>query len=168
MIGSEAEQRGRRTSFPELKAETKRFLAWNLAQQGLGCTAIGDALGLSKRAARKHVMRAQREKARGRVVAEVYRRLCLERLLRVPDLDARSRDAARRVHAYGGVVDERVDLYAVIRHDQALCHICRDPVEPDELAFDHVVPLVHGGTHSTGNVRVAHVHCNAAKGARLD
>jgi hypothetical protein len=47
-----------------------------------------------------------------------------------------------------------------------------DPVlawpHPQSRVLDHIIPLALGGTHTQGNVRIAHWLCNARKGARMD
>ena len=36
-----------------------------------------------------------------------------------------------------------------------------------DLQMDHVVPLARGGSHTYGNLRPAHGHCNRRKHAKL-
>ena len=62
---------------------------------------------------------------------------------------------------------EPVDYDAILRRDLGYCHICGKPVHPDELHFDHVIPLARGGAHSTENISVAHAICNLRKGTSL-
>jgi len=156
-------------AFEELAAEARAFVVWNLARQGLGTGEIVRTLGIPKGTVRKMLRRATREEARQRAFETAYGAWCLNAAREIPaaTLASRSRSAARRVYAYGGEVVGVVDLAAVIERDEARCHICKRPVEPAELAFDHVVPLVLGGKHESANVRVAHARCNGEKGARL-
>jgi 5-methylcytosine-specific restriction endonuclease McrA len=155
--------------FEELRAEARRFVVWNLASQGLTGGQIARTLGVPKGTVRRMLKEGKRERERQRAFEEAYGAWCLNAAREIPAavLARRSREAAQRVYAYGGTVEETVDLAAVIERDKACCHICKQPVEPIELAFDHVVPLVLGGTHATANVRVAHARCNSEKGARL-
>jgi 5-methylcytosine-specific restriction endonuclease McrA len=51
--------------------------------------------------------------------------------------------------------------------DAGLCGLCGDPVDPSRFHIDHVRPLACGGTHTYGNVQLAHPACNLRKGARL-
>jgi 5-methylcytosine-specific restriction endonuclease McrA len=47
-----------------------------------------------------------------------------------------------------------------------VCALCGKPPTPDDpLTVDHIVPLVHGGTHHSGNLRPAHSSCNSRRGA---
>lgn len=52
------------------------------------------------------------------------------------------------------------------------CHLCRKPVDSgrcgnDPLAptFDHLIPIVDGGTDAPENLRLAHRYCNVRRGA---
>jgi 5-methylcytosine-specific restriction endonuclease McrA len=63
---------------------------------------------------------------------------------------------------------EPVDYAAVLARDGYVCHICRQDVPPDDVEFDHVMPLSKGGAHSMENVKVSHRRCNRRKHARLD
>ncbi|HSW41048.1 MAG TPA: HNH endonuclease [Patescibacteria group bacterium] len=63
---------------------------------------------------------------------------------------------------------------AVIARDGHRCGICGRPVDPAlrgshplALSIDHVVPIVAAGDDSLGNLQVAHLGCNAAKGNSL-
>jgi 5-methylcytosine-specific restriction endonuclease McrA len=58
------------------------------------------------------------------------------------------------------------------RRDEDKCRICGEPVDftrqpPDPFAatIDHVIALCRGGEHSYGNTQLAHLRCNATKGA---
>lgn len=151
----------------DLQAGRRRYLVENLADQGLSISEIAEQLGLSKKAVRRRVRAWRRKNQREREAIRAYAAWCLNAAREIPELVRRSQAAARRVRAYGGEVEGHVDLLAVIERDKAICHICDEPVEPRDLAFDHVVPVLHGGGHTVENVRVAHSRCNSAKGARL-
>jgi 5-methylcytosine-specific restriction endonuclease McrA len=82
-------------------------------------------------------------------------------------------NAARYRARKRAAVVERVDYEAIIERDNRLCHICGDAVDlslakyhPMSKSFDHVIPLSKGGSHSMGNVKLAHFGCNSRKGAR--
>ncbi len=54
--------------------------------------------------------------------------------------------------------------------DDWICGICEQTVDPDlsvpqpdAPTVDHIVPLSRGGTHSPGNVQLAHFLCNSRK-----
>jgi len=76
-------------------------------------------------------------------------------------------EAARRyqVKVVAATV-ERVDYAAIIVRDRGLCGICGDAVPPEEMSFDHIVPVSRGGDHSMANVQLAHLVCNKRKGNR--
>lgn len=63
---------------------------------------------------------------------------------------------------------EDVDPALVFNRDAGICGICGEPVAPDNWHLDHIVPLAAGGSHTYGNLQVAHPSCNLSKGARLD
>lgn len=153
----------------DVEAAHRAYLIENLAAQGLGSSEIGRELGMSKEAVARRLRRYGKRTRREREMRNAYAEWCLRACREISPkiLRDRSRRAMYRVLIYGGEAGEPVDLAAVIVRDRAICHICLGPVEPDELAFDHVVPLVLGGPHAVGNVKVAHARCNGEKGARL-
>jgi 5-methylcytosine-specific restriction endonuclease McrA len=61
----------------------------------------------------------------------------------------------------------------VIARDGHRCGICGRPVDaslrrpdPGSLSIDHIVPVIAGGDDALGNLQVAHLGCNVAKGDR--
>lgn len=78
-----------------------------------------------------------------------------------------ARRAARRRGATAGTVDADA-LWT------AECGICKGPLDrllayPDPLSksLDHIIPLVHGGSHEQSNLQWTHLLCNKRKGASL-
>lgn len=77
---------------------------------------------------------------------------------------------------------EEIDLSALIERDGGICHICGKKVS-DRVKFggsrgkgedrtmypsvDHIVPISRGGEHVWSNVKLAHLSCNAKKGAKM-
>lgn len=68
-----------------------------------------------------------------------------------------------------------IDRLAIYERDGWRCGICSDPVDPDakwpdrmSASLDHVVPVARGGLHVVENLQLAHLRCNARKGARVD
>jgi endogenous inhibitor of DNA gyrase (YacG/DUF329 family) len=57
--------------------------------------------------------------------------------------------------------------------DDWLCHLCGEEVlkkagtayEPFGATVDHLIPIAKDGTHTWGNVALAHRHCNVVRGA---
>jgi 5-methylcytosine-specific restriction endonuclease McrA len=61
---------------------------------------------------------------------------------------------------------ERVDFEMILERDGMWCYLCEREVEdPNEIHFDHVIPLSRGGTHTFDNLKVTHGSCNLKKGA---
>ncbi len=47
----------------------------------------------------------------------------------------------------------------VLRFSRRLCAVCNQPVTPDDLDFDYIIPKQHGGPDVLWNVRAAHRDC---------
>lgn len=71
-----------------------------------------------------------------------------------------------KVRRMGWEVGE-VDYLEVLMRDGFVCHICGNDVEPDDVHFDHAIPLSKGGAHATYNVFVSHSRCNMKKSNKL-
>ena len=105
-----------------------------------------------------------REENRGYV--EMYRK-CYSDTHRLEE-NARLRvQAAKRRKILAENFIEEVDYNKILERDNYMCHICNKPVEPQDVHFDHVVPLSKGGAHSMENVKVAHSACNLRKGNKV-
>lgn len=57
-----------------------------------------------------------------------------------------------------------VNLEAIFKRDKGVCQLCGRRVKPNELSFDHIIPLALGGSHTEDNLQVAHRVCNSRKG----
>lgn len=73
----------------------------------------------------------------------------------------------------GSAVVEEVDRDVVFERDGWVCQLCGDPVNssieyphPMSKSLDHVKPIALGGEHTYENTQLAHLVCNARKGAR--
>jgi 5-methylcytosine-specific restriction endonuclease McrA len=76
---------------------------------------------------------------------------------------ARRRDALLRNVTIG-----EVDYDRVLEQCGMWCHICEQPILPDQkMEFDHVVPISRGGMHIEENIKVSHKVCNRRKKNRL-
>jgi 5-methylcytosine-specific restriction endonuclease McrA len=66
----------------------------------------------------------------------------------------------RRAVSYGCSI-ATVD-YALIYLAQVgqPCGICGQPISPENIEFDHIIPLADGGSHSEENIRLTHRTCN--------
>ena len=81
----------------------------------------------------------------------------------------RFREKCRREQArrwYAARVNP-VSYDALYKRENGICYLCLRHVGRREAHFDHVVPLVLGGTHTEDNIRPTHPRCNLRKGKRL-
>ncbi len=75
---------------------------------------------------------------------------------------ARERNRKRRIRTRGALV-AKVSIADIYDRDGGICQICHKPVERSKASLDHILPLVHGGTHEPRNVRVTHLRCNITR-----
>lgn len=93
----------------------------------------------------------------------------------------RVHNASRRARTKGAPDGDRLHWRILAAEDGPACHICSFDTDPTDLevlpsgarrygpgypTMDHVVALAVGGRHERANVRLAHLYCNTAKGAR--
>lgn len=84
-------------------------------------------------------------------------------------------NSARRARRIGAsVVGDTFTRLDILDRDGWRCHICGGDIpkeathpSPEYGTVDHVIPLVHGGAHSSANVKAAHSLCNSKKGDSL-
>lgn len=72
-------------------------------------------------------------------------------------------EAARRARKIAASLYGPVDRAAIIARDASTCYLCGKMCIGDDLTLDHIIPLLHGGPHTPGNLRVACRSCNSAK-----
>lgn len=75
---------------------------------------------------------------------------------------------------------DHIDLQELIERDNRRCHLCGGKVSARKKfgkrgtprgdmktypTIDHIVPVSKGGTHTWGNVKLAHWSCNSKRGA---
>ncbi len=87
----------------------------------------------------------------------------------------RATSALRRALKNGAEAEGPIHLQEIAERDEWTCGICGDPVDrevawpdPDSPSLDHIVPLSRGGAHAPRNMQLAHLGCNASKGARCE
>ena len=96
------------------------------------------------------------------------RRLTAEQKIRHLILRRRrsaDRNARRRAEKHG-VKCADLSRDEIRARDEETCYLCLRFVSVHEMALDHVVPLIEGGSHTPENVRLVHRRCNSIKGAR--
>jgi hypothetical protein len=74
-----------------------------------------------------------------------------------------------------GVGYEFIDIRDVYVRDNGICRICGEAVdvalvypEKNSKSLDHIKPLSKGGSHTWGNVQLAHLICNLRKGIKYE
>ena len=75
-------------------------------------------------------------------------------------------EATRRAKRWGAAIGQ-VDYEAALATSGLLCYLCHLAVEPEDVEFDHVLPLSRGGHHATENIGVTHESCNRRKHNKL-
>lgn len=78
-----------------------------------------------------------------------------------------------RCKKYGVYYDSSVTLPKIIARDNGICQICGKKCDENDRGWgtiganaptiDHIIPLAKGGTHTFGNVQLAHAICNSYK-----
>jgi hypothetical protein len=49
------------------------------------------------------------------------------------------------------------------RRSEGWCYLCHRPVRPEDEAFDHIIALEKGGSHTFANIGFTHRACNGRK-----
>lgn len=73
-----------------------------------------------------------------------------------------------------GDVDSDISVEGIMKRDGTDCYLCGEEVDNEvhytERTYptiEHVIPISKGGTHTWGNVKLAHRHCNALKSNKI-
>lgn len=61
----------------------------------------------------------------------------------------------------------KVSYKQILERDGYTCHICKQAIAPEDLQFDHVIPLARGGSHTEENIKPSHANCNKRKWAHI-
>lgn len=124
----------------------------------------------AKRAWWKENQERLAERLRTDPILREQRRLTLARYRERNRGVVTERQRQRRVDRLGLTI-EQVDLDALWTGSCGLCDGQIDPdiqwPDPFSKSIDHIIPLIHGGTHESHNLQWAHLRCNISKGARL-
>lgn len=90
---------------------------------------------------------------------------------------------AREIKLTVAMINPEITLDELFKRDKGVCHICGAVCDKEDYkwikrgikvcggnypSIDHVKPLSKGGQHSWDNVRLAHMVCNATKGANYE
>lgn len=75
--------------------------------------------------------------------------------------------AERRALVLGNAVLGPIDFEEIERRDRWRCWLCGHGIQRGDLNYDHAIPIVAGGEHSTRNLRMTHGTCNKRKKDRL-
>ena len=77
-----------------------------------------------------------------------------------------------------GKADYSITLDKLVKRDMGACQLCGKPVDTEDYqqdadgnfiagnkypSIDHIIPVSKGGTHTWGNVQLAHRYCNSLK-----
>lgn len=79
-----------------------------------------------------------------------------------------------------GNYDFSISLEKLILRDNGICHLCGEKIDLQDYyiknnskcaglrypSIDHIKPISKGGEHTWENVKLAHMQCNAKKGAK--
>lgn len=86
----------------------------------------------------------------------------------------------RRIRKQNQTIDRDITLEGLYRRDSGFCYICGMKCSFEDYTvrggrkilgdwyptIDHIIPLCNGGSHSWGNVKLAHKRCNEVKGTK--
>lgn len=105
--------------------------------------------------------------------------LRVERRLKRLGISAEVGISGRRNHykdrciLYGCDYEEGITLPRIINKYSGICQLCGMPVNESDRkgnsigkkypTIDHIIPLSKGGSHTWGNVQLAHMACNSSK-----
>ena len=93
------------------------------------------------------------------------------------DTKGSGKHCEQRAYRYGVELEKGITLKALIKRDQGICQICGLPTDVNDIkdghirrnypTIDHIIPLSKGGTHTWGNIQLAHMSCNSGKCDKL-
>lgn len=79
-------------------------------------------------------------------------------------INARNGAARRRLRKMA--VIEPIDYAKVMSSTDGRCGICGGVIS-NKAHYDHIIPLSKGGSHTTGNLQLAHPTCNMQKASKI-
>ena len=63
-----------------------------------------------------------------------------------------------------GSENRRRRMKRLLERDERTCWLCGGRVHRKNATMDHIIPVSLGGAHSLDNLKLAHRHCNQARG----
>jgi 5-methylcytosine-specific restriction endonuclease McrA len=116
----------------------------------------------------------QRDRVKAYAVANPERLAANSKAYALANPEKRAESRGRRRASKQGAIISKADYRAILAEFGMVCHICGGVIDsssgqydPNNLHFDHVIPLAVGGPHSQDNVRPSHAGCNLSKGTSL-
>jgi len=88
-------------------------------------------------------------------------------------LDSANGNANHRKHSQTRRARERNAFVEVVNPKEkydfqnGVCYICENKFSFSDMECDHVIPLAKGGLHEGKNIKMACIHCNRSKGAKV-
>lgn len=87
----------------------------------------------------------------------------------------RQKETTRRKRIMkNGKVDWDISIERLLKRDGHVCYLCGEQVitnidTNDDYypSIEHIIPVSKGGTHTWGNVKLAHRYCNTIKGDKM-
>lgn len=132
---------------------------WGIATRGANSPVWKG--GARAKKARTYAKHREKNIAYSRAYYAANRDMILEKIR--ADLSFKSRNAYGRRSAKPGAIVELVDFTAIFAAQRGLCGICGEYVQPEDVSFDHRIPLARGGDHTAANLQLTHLLCNARK-----
>jgi hypothetical protein len=172
-----ATQKNGRTKFCAFECQRLYVAAQRISQRikelgNRSCAECGEALPLSTRTDSTYCsvpcQQAVWYRANERRVKERAASWKLNNRDKAKDADHR-----RRAAMYGSATGP-IDYYEVWERDDGHCWICRREVDPALIypapmsrSWDHVIPIIKGGSHTMDNIALSHLVCNTSKKAKV-
>ena len=80
----------------------------------------------------------------------------------------------KRARIYGVAYEPGITVKKLIKRDNNICQICGEPCDSNDHRWsenfgplyptiDHIIAMANGGSHTWGNVQLAHAICNSVK-----
>lgn len=88
--------------------------------------------------------------------------------------DRKKETLRRKRIKQNGKINWDISIERLMKRDKGICYLCGnkvnvllDPNDDEYPSIEHVIPIVKGGTHTWGNVKLAHRKCNYIKSDKV-